>query len=104
MSKEELKGYYENTAEKIRQANQIMIIGGGPTGVELAAEVVIAYPKKKVTIVHSGVGSQIIHQKIEIGRSIFGRLNKVVVVLLNTYPLGRIAECLQPSLSSFLQR
>ena len=31
-----------------------MIIGGGPTGVELAAEIVVDFPEKKVTIVHKG--------------------------------------------------
>lgn len=31
-----------------------MIIGGGPTGVELAAEIAVDFPDKKVTIVHKG--------------------------------------------------
>lgn len=31
-----------------------MIIGGGPTGVELAGEIVVDFPEKKVALVHSG--------------------------------------------------
>lgn len=31
-----------------------MIVGGGPTGVELAAEIAVDFPDKKVTIVHKG--------------------------------------------------
>ena len=31
----------------------MVIIGGGPVGVEVAAEVATIYPKKKVTIVHA---------------------------------------------------
>lgn len=38
--------------EKIRSADSILIIGGGPTGVELAAEIAIDFPAKKVTLVH----------------------------------------------------
>lgn len=31
-----------------------MIVGGGPTGVELAGEIVVDFPDKKVTLVHRG--------------------------------------------------
>lgn len=31
-----------------------MVVGGGPTGVELAAEIIFAFPDKKVTLVHQG--------------------------------------------------
>ncbi len=42
-----------NYADKLRAAEKVLIIGGGLVGVELAAEIVTAYPLKKVTIVHS---------------------------------------------------
>lgn len=42
----------ENT--KIKSANSVLIVGGGPTGVELAAEIAVDFPEKKVTIVHKG--------------------------------------------------
>lgn len=32
----------------------MLIVGGGPTGVELAAEIAVDFPDKKVTIVHKG--------------------------------------------------
>lgn len=31
-----------------------MIVGGGPTGVELAGEIAVDFPDKKVTLVHRG--------------------------------------------------
>lgn len=40
--------------EKIKGANSILIIGGGPTGVELAGEIAFDYPGKDVTLVHNG--------------------------------------------------
>ncbi|CAI9105744.1 OLC1v1004746C1 [Oldenlandia corymbosa var. corymbosa] len=45
---------YEAENEKIRAAQSIMIVGGGPTGVELAAEIAVDFPAKKVTLVHDG--------------------------------------------------
>nr|GLL43231.1 apoptosis-inducing factor homolog B [Ipomoea trifida] len=45
---------YQAEYEKIRSAGSILIIGGGPTGVELAAEIAIEFPAKKVTLVHDG--------------------------------------------------
>ncbi|XP_059627787.1 uncharacterized protein LOC132270629 [Cornus florida] len=45
---------YETENEKIKEAHSILIIGGGPTGVELAGEIAADYPEKKVTLVHKG--------------------------------------------------
>ncbi|GAB2274559.1 hypothetical protein Dimus_009326 [Dionaea muscipula] len=45
---------YEKENEKIKGAQSILIIGGGPTGVELAGEIAVDYPDKKVTLVHNG--------------------------------------------------
>jgi NADH dehydrogenase FAD-containing subunit len=39
---------------KIESSESVMIIGGGPTGVELAAEIAVDYPGKKVTLIHRG--------------------------------------------------
>lgn len=36
--------------KKIVAAQSILIIGGGPVGVELAGEIVVDYPDKKVRI------------------------------------------------------
>ena len=39
---------------KIESSGSVLIIGGGPTGVELAGEIVVDYPDKKVTLIHRG--------------------------------------------------
>ncbi|OVA07140.1 Pyridine nucleotide-disulfide oxidoreductase [Macleaya cordata] len=44
---------YQTENEKIKSADSILIIGGGPTGVELAAEIAVDFPEKKVTLVHN---------------------------------------------------
>lgn len=46
--------HYEAEHEKIMNASSILIVGGGPTGVELAAEIAVDFPEKKVTLVHRG--------------------------------------------------
>ncbi|GLT48661.1 hypothetical protein SLA2020_222710 [Shorea laevis] len=45
---------YKAENEKIKAARSILIVGGGPTGVELAGEIAVDFPDKKVTIVHKG--------------------------------------------------
>ncbi|GLJ23325.1 hypothetical protein SUGI_0441310 [Cryptomeria japonica] len=45
---------FEADSKKIKDARTILIIGGGPTGVELAGEIVVDFPKKKVILLHSG--------------------------------------------------
>lgn len=45
---------YKEENEKIKSARSILIVGGGPTGVELAGEIAVDFPDKKVTLVHKG--------------------------------------------------
>ncbi|KAK8530026.1 hypothetical protein V6N13_102910 [Hibiscus sabdariffa] len=45
---------YKEDNQKIQSANSILIVGGGPTGVELAGEIATDFPDKKVTLVHKG--------------------------------------------------
>ncbi|KAK8967150.1 hypothetical protein KSP40_PGU021448 [Platanthera guangdongensis] len=40
--------------QKIKCSDSIMIVGGGATGVELAGEIAMDFPEKKVTLVHNG--------------------------------------------------
>lgn len=49
----------EKTAASIKAAQSILIIGGGPCGLEMAGEIAAAYPDKKITLVHSG--PQLLH-------------------------------------------
>ncbi|PWZ19528.1 Epithelial splicing regulatory protein 2 [Zea mays] len=39
---------------KIESTEYVLIIRGGPTGVELAGEIVVDYPGKRVTLIHRG--------------------------------------------------
>lgn len=45
---------FQQDNQKIKSSSAILIVGGGPTGVELAGEIVVDYPEKKVTLVHKG--------------------------------------------------
>ncbi|CAN6439056.1 unnamed protein product [Victoria cruziana] len=45
---------FEESYEKIRASNSVLIIGGGPTGVELAGEIAVDFPEKQITMVHKG--------------------------------------------------
>ncbi|CAN8255120.1 unnamed protein product, partial [Cochlearia groenlandica] len=45
---------YQAEYQKIKSSESILIVGGGPSGVELAAEIAVDFPAKKVTLVHNG--------------------------------------------------
>ncbi|KAJ3671390.1 hypothetical protein LUZ60_007469 [Juncus effusus] len=45
---------FQEENEKIMKSKSILIIGGGPVGVELAAEIAMDYPDKRISLVHSG--------------------------------------------------
>ncbi|KAK7342052.1 hypothetical protein VNO80_24994 [Phaseolus coccineus] len=53
-SRSERLNQFQEENRKIRSARSILIIGGGPTGVELAGEIAVDFPNKKVTLVHKG--------------------------------------------------
>ncbi|KAJ7531497.1 hypothetical protein O6H91_14G046100 [Diphasiastrum complanatum] len=46
--------YFQSENKKLKSASTVLIIGGGPVGVELAAEIVVDFPEKKVILVHGG--------------------------------------------------
>ncbi|KAK9075092.1 hypothetical protein SSX86_003411 [Deinandra increscens subsp. villosa] len=54
VTKSERLKQFEAYYEKINSSESILIVGGGPTGVELAAEIVVDFPAKKVKLVHRG--------------------------------------------------
>ncbi|PSS04994.1 Apoptosis-inducing factor like [Actinidia chinensis var. chinensis] len=54
LARSEKLSLYHAEYEKIKSSNSILIVGGGPTGVELAGEVAVDFPDKKVTLVHRG--------------------------------------------------
>jgi NADH dehydrogenase FAD-containing subunit len=44
---------YDNIRGKIEKSRQILIIGGGAVGIELAGEIAADFPTKDITLVHS---------------------------------------------------
>lgn len=46
--------HFRQWAERLRAAKQILIVGGGPVGVELAGEILEDLPGKRVRLVHGG--------------------------------------------------
>jgi apoptosis-inducing factor 2 len=59
VTKEETVNYYLETNATLEEANKVLILGGGPVGVEAAAEIKIKYPNKEVTLVHTGVSHRL---------------------------------------------
>ncbi|CAI0544024.1 unnamed protein product [Linum tenue] len=53
-TRKERIAHYHSENEKIKSASSVLIVGGGPTGVELAGEIAVDYPEKQVTLVHNG--------------------------------------------------
>nr|CAB3220680.1 apoptosis-inducing factor 2 [Phallusia mammillata] len=55
MSTQSLMKMYNDFTDEIKQAKNIVIVGGGAVGVEMAGEIIGDYPEgKKMTIVHNG--------------------------------------------------
>ena len=60
-TKEEAIQQFKDLNEDIKKSKSILLVGGGPTGVEVAGEIVTDYPDKQVTLIHGG--SQLIPGK-----------------------------------------
>lgn len=52
-SKEESVSVFSHLSDAIQKAKKIVLVGGGPVGVETAAEIKYKYADKDVTVVHS---------------------------------------------------
>ncbi|KAI9514882.1 hypothetical protein NQZ68_029727 [Dissostichus eleginoides] len=44
---------YGDLLEQVQAADSVLVVGGGSTGVEMAAEIKTQYPQKKVVLIHS---------------------------------------------------
>lgn len=53
-SAEERKAFYRQYQGRIAQAQRILIVGGGPIGVEVSGEIVERYPDKQLTLLEAG--------------------------------------------------
>uniref|UniRef100_A0A3Q3WMH3 Ferroptosis suppressor protein 1 n=1 Tax=Mola mola TaxID=94237 RepID=A0A3Q3WMH3_MOLML len=47
---------YDDFIKQVQAAESVLVVGGGSTGVEMAAEIKTEYPDKKVVLIHSRVG------------------------------------------------
>lgn len=45
--------YFRTAAERLHRAGRILIVGGGPVGVEVAGEIAEDYPEKHLTLIQS---------------------------------------------------
>jgi NADH dehydrogenase FAD-containing subunit len=108
-TKEKAVEYFQRAAGAIKQAQRIVIVGGGAVGVELAGEIASQYTYKKtsvsksITIVHAGeqvLSNQPIHMKAKYYRKLdeqFDKLNiqrkfNVKVVGANPEPAEGLTE------------
>ncbi|KAJ1936295.1 hypothetical protein FBU59_005099, partial [Linderina macrospora] len=72
------------SAEKVKSAHVILIIGGGPTGVGLAAEIITENPSKTVILVHAGPTLLSSNKSMSMSRKALKKLKSMgVKVLLN---------------------
>jgi pyruvate/2-oxoglutarate dehydrogenase complex dihydrolipoamide dehydrogenase (E3) component len=65
----EAEARFKEIRDHIGMANKILVVGGGPIGVELVGEIKAGHKGKDVTRVHRGVGRQ---------RSLAGRTDDLV--------------------------
>eukprot|EP00249_Psilotum_nudum_P008689 c21449_g1_i1 orf=369-1445(+) len=54
ITKAERIKHFQSEHQKLKDGSTVLIIGGGPVGVELAGEIVVDFPEKKVILLHSG--------------------------------------------------
>ncbi|KAM6956683.1 ferroptosis suppressor protein 1 [Aplochiton taeniatus] len=47
---------YQDIVNEFQAADSVLVVGGGSTGVEMAAEIKTEYPDKKVVLIHSRIG------------------------------------------------
>jgi len=51
---DERKSFYRSYRDRLAKAQRILIVGGGPIGVEVAGEIVEHYPDKGITLLEAG--------------------------------------------------
>ncbi len=53
-TKQQRLAFYQSFADQVKKAEKIILVGGGPIGVEVAGEINEQYPHKQLTIVEAG--------------------------------------------------
>ncbi|MCO5607094.1 hypothetical protein L7F22_061286 [Adiantum nelumboides] len=91
---------FQSENKKLRKAKKVLIIGGGPVGVELTGEIVVDFPEREVILVHGGdrliefVGPKASHKAFSWLRQhrVDIRLNELIVIFFvwgrGLVPLG----------------
>jgi NADH dehydrogenase FAD-containing subunit len=51
-TEKEFKDYFLSLHDKIKQAKSVVVVGGGPVGVELVGELSTTYPDHSITLIH----------------------------------------------------
>ena len=67
-------------ASELSAAKTVLIVGGGPTGIEMACEIAQTYPQTKVTLASRGEIGQMLHQKVQ--KQVLARFKKLPNVTL----------------------
>jgi NADH dehydrogenase FAD-containing subunit len=99
LSLEERNAYFLKEHTKLEQSQKIVIIGGGPVGVELAGEIAFKYPGKNVVLVHGN--SRILEFLSEKGsRLATGQLRTLGVEIILNEKLEMLEEHRFQSVSS----
>ncbi|GJM90212.1 hypothetical protein PR202_ga06470 [Eleusine coracana subsp. coracana] len=89
---ERLKEFQRDNG-KIESSESVLIVGGGPTGVELAGEIAVDYPEKKVTLIHRGPRLlEFIGEKASKKCLDWLTSKKVDVLLQNSVDLGSLSD------------
>ncbi|ETV87027.1 hypothetical protein H257_02038 [Aphanomyces astaci] len=94
-TRENVENAIVDTANHIKAASSVLIIGGGPVGVEIAGEIAVAFPDKTVTILDAHdklIGNSALTDKFR--NNLTARLNalKVKLVLGERLPTREIAH------------
>jgi NADH dehydrogenase FAD-containing subunit len=83
---EEAARVFRGHQRRIAESERIMVVGGGPSGVELSAEIRLARPEAEVTLAHSGAALLEGNGGVRAGRRALGWLEAHGVrVLLDTF-------------------
>lgn len=77
-TKEDVLEHFRQMQKEIKASSEILVIGGGPTGVEFVGEVLDLYPQKKVTLLTRGSGL------VTNGKDAFAGLSNKLISQLKT--------------------
>jgi len=72
---------------QVKESKEIVVVGGGPAGVEIATEIASTYSDKKVTVVQGS--GQLIHKTAP--PNFIGRIDELLKQMNVTVILGKLS-------------